>query len=206
MKVLEFLEYLKYGDMSNLVIAHNLRMGDTAEVEDAQRAVISFINIGLQELHTRFNLKAGVEVVMPSLERVINLRSNDIIHVTEVTDETGEPLKFLTVAGTDYDIRTLAFKTYMLKEPMDKAIFFHYTKTCAPITGLDSEIDLPPAFTQAMVYFVAMRAFASVGGVTKEDHSVFHSRYQHALIELRELGYERLTEAPAHNVQAAGFL
>lgn len=206
MRVSDFIEYLKYGDTSNLTLVHNLRLGDVEEIQEAQRAVISYLNIGLQELHSVFNLKVGVEVVPASDAKVIQLKNNDIIHVTEVTDSNGEQLVFEHTKNVDYDIRTLAFKTYMLKEVQEGDLYFMYQSTCAPITSIGCEIDLPPAFTQAIIYYVAMRAYASVGGATKEDHSIFQSRYRYAVEDLKTLGYAHLTELTYNNVTDTGMV
>lgn len=205
MRVNDFIDYLKYGDTSNLTIVQNLKIGDAEEVQEAQRALISYINIGLQALHTRFNLKVGMEVVPFGGSKLINLKAKDVVHVTKVQDAEGEPLKFLTVTGAEYDIETLAFNTYLLKEEAKGDLYFLYAKTCEPVFDILNEIDLPPAFTQALIYYVAMRAYASVGGNTKEDHSVFHSRYQSELDDLERLGYTRLAESPHMHVRSEGF-
>lgn len=210
MKLLEFLDSLADLELSQVNFSNKDEFGRLVK----QNALISLINRGVRELHTKFIIKRGelrinvenvnsyrvdirdkAKVLTPDLD-------GEIIKVIQVFDECGNDVDFNTIDRRQdclgntieqYDKTTLIFRRccgcytiyYQLgAKTIDKDKVYEST-----------EIDLPVEFKTALIYYIAANIHA-INPMTNEyavslsPSIVYARKYKEELMELYNLNLE----------------
>jgi hypothetical protein len=165
MKLQTIFDSLKHGELSQV------NLGEITEAK--YPALVSHVNLGLMALFKRFNLKTG-KMALPLVEDQEDyiLTATDLLKVEQVTDADGvvlplndaaDPTSLSTPASTILRVPTDAYD-------MSATLTVHYRASLPMITvGLGYfdpqriEVDLPVAYLQALLYFVASRVHNPIG-------------------------------------------
>lgn len=207
MKIKDFIEHLKYGETSSIVLIMNLREGDIHEQEDAQRALISYINLGLINLYSEFDLKTSAAIIPASGSRVLNYSHPAMIEVHQLTTLDGDPLREQTTHDTDdWDYRTVALGSWILREELSEDVVLLYKSGPDPVMGLEDELPIQHVFLEALTMYVAARAYSSVGTSAKGPSNVFIERYNLEVLRLKQQGFATQFTPVGKNIRHKGFL
>lgn len=183
MKVSQLFEYLASGELGNLNLAE-----DKINIKpDKAIVVLRNINRGLKDLHTRFMLKrAFIEVpVVPGVDQYV-VEHDDIVEVLHVYVSGRKLLEheYTKLSVNSFKLNIVLGITDTLRVEYKAS---HRTLTELDIS-LDTEIDLPSSYVNALIYFVASNLFT--GAVNQLDGDInegvaYRSKYQ-AEVQLLE--------------------
>jgi hypothetical protein len=211
----EIFDQLTYGELGQINIG-GATMGEI--VSNNYPAMVSHLNTGLTRIHTRFDLKEG-EVIIQQYEEITDyiLRpkytmstgtapnkyivdsvalpfADDILKIEQAFDEEGKEIA-LNRPGDDFSYFTPGFDTLQIPEPNNSnATSVIYRARHAKISSVDIDpdttlIDIPEAFMEPIVYFMASRVFSSRGSTEFGNESAMHfARYDAACVALETYG------------------
>lgn len=207
MTVGELIEHLKYGDTSTLVLVQNLREGDGEERTNAQRAVISFVNLATAHFYSIFDMGVSTEWLVPNFTRQIRVDNPKFIELLGLTYEDGTQLVEQAINGSDqWDYRTLSYNSWLLREPMSKPIVAMFRSAPPPVRTVDDTIPLPVSFMEALCNFVSAKAYNGSGSPNKVEQSIYFERLQYSIEQLKQQGYASKMTPIAPNVIQRGFI
>jgi len=200
MNLNDIFDQLVYGELSKSY------MGEDGEVapRDYNR-LITHINLGLTELHKRFDLKRKsqyVTVMGGVYEYPIN-QSRDIIEVMQVINAEGVdiPINSTHVVSSVEEAEYYAEKESVFLPNSDLLVVNKGMKpqvltvsyranhpTIAKVNQVDSsrfdpktiDIDLPFTYLDALLYFIGSRMFNAEGASTAANRSPFHTGNNYA--------------------------
>lgn len=183
----EIFNQLTYGEFSQT----NLTENDTVAQVDYPR-IINYINMGLTELHKRFDLKREAVMIkqyasvfnyiLHSDYSVSNTAStqdpkyiedggtifkNNLLLIERVTDELGDEL-YLNDATFEDTLITTSYNSIQVPTPLDDlTMIVEYRAKQDDVdtttTDLNSvEIDIPYSHLEALLFYIAARYFRTV--------------------------------------------
>lgn len=156
MKLSEIFEALASGELSNL----NLAEGGMKIKPDKLEVVLRSINLGLVDLHTRFLIKTN-RVIVPISDIPFELEMPDFIEVLEVCSQL-KPISKLTYRMISPSIiQFIDWEKYSNQFAVIEYKAKHRTLTQDDIE-LDSEVELPLSYLNALLYFIGSRLFVSI--------------------------------------------
>ena len=149
MKLSEIFAALGDGELSNLGI-----VTDGVIDNDKLPKVMRNINLALADLHTRFILRKNVAEIEAVPEK------------TQYTIESPDFIEILNVSMAGAENSLLKPNTLYLKVDSPTAVIVQYKATHPPLTESDilndSEVELPIAYLNALLYFIGSRMLMSV--------------------------------------------
>lgn len=182
------MEALASGELANLNLAE-----DRINIKpDKMVIVLRNINRGLEDLHTRFLLRranAYIDVVPDQFEYIVN--TDDFIEILDVYVNNkrldayeyglGDVNKFRlnNKLGITDDLRVEYKASHKVLTELD--------------ISLDTEVNLPSSYLNALMYFVASRLFA--GAVNQLDGDLnegvsYERKYQDEIMMLSQQGID----------------
>lgn len=233
MKLSEIFSQLTSGELSQVAIG-GAKNGGIAEAD--YHKVLNNVNLGLEDLHTRFTLRKGRLVLVPqagkvsykldSVYAVTNQRSREAVRY--ILDTAEEPFKddlikverVLTDAGYEIPLNldkhpvSIATPTSTVLRlpkvlvPGNPMGDFEHLKTTQlevfyrathpmiikPLGYFDPsrvEVELPRAYLQALLLFIASRVHAPIGlGQEHYNGSVYASKYEQECVRLASTNVE----------------
>lgn len=154
--------------------------------EKNQHEVIGHLQLGLTDLHTRFNLKLrrlSVPMVPGTLDYALAPTTKDLLKVIEVKGQDGVPLSLNDASDTE-GVETDSFNQLAVPPSVAAAggqLVVKYRADHPPLpnnpegltrAALDAaEVHLPPSHLQALLLFVAARAHRPTGMVNEFNAS-----------------------------------
>jgi hypothetical protein len=226
MLVSEFKEYLAYGELSQL------NVGDLLDTSEHYPRMISSINLGLMELYKRFpvNLKEVniqlydeiTEYVLHSSHVITNMPvngdpkdyyilddfNNDLIRIESVFDDLGEEIA-INDETAEYSIFTIAHNIIKYAYPEDDStLLIQYRASAVKLDSDaddDSDIDIPPQFTEALVNYVAYRMFAAINMNSAEAVN-YYAKFEAACALLNNYGLWHKDAKTNDKLTNAGWL
>lgn len=208
MYVSDLLEHVKYSEAKNLALIDDLIGTDTVKAMQARDQILSYINLGLTDLSTRFVVNTEVEIlqVYPQIN-IYTVRHSKLIKVLEVYDSNGKSLRFPTVVNsTEYDIKELSYNTFLVPTPGIEQIAF-VCKTTHPTVFADGdEVLLSESMLEPLINFVTAKALGAVGGNSKQDSIAYFGKYEASCLRLVHLGYNENPDVLSKNIRARGFV
>lgn len=204
MKLSYIFGMLASGELANLNLAE-----DHINIKpDRQVAVLRAINAGLMDLHTRFLLKRG-RAEMPVV------LSTDEFTITEPN--------FIELIDVYHNNRLLKDKSYTMMSPnafrfrnklgVLDSISVEYKaghKVLEELDiSLDTEVNLPPSYLNALLYFVAMRFYT--GAVNQLDGDLnegitYARKYQEEIMLLSNQGIDADSLVIPNSFHSRGFM
>lgn len=161
-KLSEIFDALASGELSNL----NMAEGGESIKQEKLPIVLRSINLGLLDLYTRFMLRKKtkeIDTVVDQYSYIVD--DEELIEILSIKDENGNSVKsYLT------DTRTIK----LLSKPVEKTkLIVEYKAKHPKLTqddiDLDTEIELPIAYYNALLYFIADRLFMSIPNKLDQD-------------------------------------
>lgn len=209
MQFIDFIEHIKYGECYNLAVGAALREGTQSEQEVAKHQVRAHAREGLMTLAEAYNIYVGTQAFHIA-EHYTQVRITDpnFLRVMEVASE-GKPLRPFSVQNTStWDYQTVSHGLLSFRpEWAGKVVQVLFKQTLSgPLTD---DTVIPAPFIHALSTFVALRLSGAVGGMSEgqwRQSSVQYARYSDALDQLTLAGYASISETPAKNVQAKGYV
>ena len=217
MNIADIARQLGHGELSQLAIGKALLNTPTL---DHVSQVVDSVNLGLTAIYKRFQLKEGRLKVMlfPAVE-VYPLRDAAVLKVEKVLTDTNEPLALNDSADSlscfTPSARVLRIPKLMAEQSASLPEKYRTTtlevlyRANHPLFvpgevftgGLENyEMELPDAYLQALLYFVASR-FHNPVGMTNEFHAgnSYFAKYE---LECKALELENLeTDQGASNTR-----
>lgn len=161
-KLSEIFDALASGELSNL----NMAEGGESIKQEKLPIVLRSINLGLLDLYTRFMLRKKtkeIDTVVDQYSYIVD--DEELIEILSIKDENGNSVKsYLT------DTRTIK----LLNKPIERSkLIVEYKSKHPKLTqddiDLDTEIQLPMAYYNALLYFIADRLFMSIPNKLDQD-------------------------------------
>jgi len=208
MKLTEIFQALEYGELSNQSSLVEIVTGVKPE---HYNRVISYINMGLHNLHERFNIRVGdvyiqmqdgmseyhlnskysrsnsnsTEPVKYIIDSVYQPYRDDAIKIMEVYTEIGEPLP-INDRTEDKSVFTPSQLSIQVPWNVPGDVINVIYRASHPLIDLKNyndvgevEVDLPRSYLEPLLYFIAYKHFAAVGGQSATPTSLgFFQKYQ----------------------------
>ena len=176
-------------------------------VKSDKNAVIGFINLGILELHKRFELLEDyAEVTIADAVTTYTLDGSDpnvsidlsdkqLVLVSRITDMDNVSL-FDTTLPKSEKVKLPSYNKLILKD-LTAGDVLDVTFRAAPkfLVHEKEEIPLPPQFFEALFNYVGYRGHSSVKGDIKSENNTHYQRFEKSCgnIEGHDLGvYENL--------------
>ena len=203
MKLSYILNQLASGELSNLHLAED----NQTIKENKLPIVIRRINAGLNDLHTRFLISIA-EVDVTPVAGKYTVAAGDFLELIDVYVEDNALIR-----GKEYSLlKPNVFKLKM-NLGIEGPLQVHY-KTCLKELTLedakkDSEVALPIAYLNALLFFVAAKSFTSpvnqMDGDLNEGIS-YYRRYQEELQMLTAQGVDVEELEETNQFHSKGFI
>jgi hypothetical protein len=204
MTVADVIEYAKYGELAQLGVVAQLKSNDPIEVVDAEKQVLSYINLGLLELHKRFNLNTKrLVVTMVTGTSTYTITATDFNKVLEVYDYTGT--KLLLNETTDSDsITTPTYNTLSVPNAAtgeDITIVYNASPTTlawsTPLSGVT--VPLPPVMLEALLHYIGYRAHGAINGNVDGENNTHYMRFEASCKKMTDIGIGISIDTPLEN-------
>jgi hypothetical protein len=193
MTVADVIEYAKYGELAQLGVVVNLKSTDPVEVVDAEKQILSYINLGLVELYKRFDLSTK-EVVIPLLDNVTIYTITDAYYnnVYAVYGEDGKELG-LNNQDDPLSVLTPSYNTVQVPNPITgTSIYVIYSASPTALvwaTPLSSiTVPLPSSMLEALLHYVGYRAHGAMNGNVDTENNTHYMRFDASCNKLKEIG------------------
>jgi len=219
MKLSEIFEHLTVGELSQVFLGGAYGEGITAE---NRHNIISHINLGLTDLHRRFDLKEGRTDVylVPGLNDY-TVEVEDLLKIERVLDADEEDLP-LNQEGKPESVLTTSTRALRIPSRTLDSLFARETRRLTVIYRADHptiskrdaqkepekvEVELPQTHLWPLLLFVASRALNPVG-MQSDFHqgNNYAAKYEQACRELEAGGYQRRQEAEKTRFEANGWV
>jgi len=188
MKLSLLLEYLASGELGNL----NLAADRKTIKEEKAIIVLRNINRGLEDLHTKFLIRRSyVSLDTVAGEFTYTIENDDFVEVLYIY-VNGKKLH-------ECEYKLLGTNSFQINIVLGIAddIRVEYKASHRTLTeldiSLDTEVNLPSSYVNALLYFVAARLFA--GAVNQLDGDLnegvsYERKYQDEIVTLNNQGID----------------
>lgn len=195
MKVEEVLELAKIR-LDNLIVAEN------------DKALISFINLGVGELYRRFNLSIKSETIdVNSNLALYELRNDDVQMLLAIYNKMGRELRQSDVLDSmDYDYKIVNYRSFLLRKPFDGYLFTVYKASPIKLVDANDEIDLPESMINTLLTYVAYMANNTINRDNQQEASNQYQIFTQQCTELEMQGYKIPLNTETAAIQAKGFV
>lgn len=205
----DVLDFVVNSEISGLGVVENyLKKDNSLDYINARESLVNHINLGLNQLSTRFFTNTEVEIIDTYPEiNVYTLKQERLVRVMDVYDSTGKSLQFpFTVGSTEFDIKELAFDTFLIPKPIEEKLMF-VCKVNHPTVTLDTDLILiPEAMIEALVNYVVSKVYGSVGGVSNQQNNTFYQKFELSCNKLVEYGYSNHIDSLSKDITKRGFV
>jgi len=204
MKVSRLLDYLRFGELSDLSIS------DTTEQVNLSK-LYSFINRGLKKVNSELGLLEE-EASFLVAEGVYSYPISDplILRVSSVYDQDGKELP-LNIEGDDRSVFTSNFNTVEFIGHRDNAnnlittLSVIYLKDFDEITDKDQDINISEGLIEVLTNYVAYLAHGSVNMAEGSSAAKYQSQYEIELGKARKFGYKAQMFNSVDKLRERGF-
>lgn len=218
----DIIEHAKYGELEQLGVSKQLDSNSAAKVEEAERKVISYINLGLIELYKRFALRTEettitlsenitVYTLSPSKVGVyLNALPGVFNSVLSVYDEEGEPLT-LNKDGDTHGVHSVNYNTLQIPNPSTGAtIFVIYSSAPDKLVWADDlatiDVPIPPVLMEALLHYIGYRGHGSVDGSIQAENNTHYMRFDASCGRVDLLGTLTIDSIDKHTLEDKGFV
>jgi len=185
MKVQEVVDIARYSELANVA------------VKDNTAAILSFLNLGMIELYTRFPIKTE--------EHIIDLRENTTMYEMpanfmyalsaygEVPEDAADLVRPVAINEEDdpYSIFFPDWNTVQVPAVANGS-YISIIYVAKPVTytaeDMDVEIELPNTLVDALVSYIGYRAHMGIRGDAQSDNNAHWLRFDRSCKKARELG------------------
>ena len=185
MKVQEVVDIARYSELANVAI------------KDNTAAILSFLNLGMIELYTRFPIKTEEHIIaLQENTTMYEMPANFMYALSaygEVPEDAADLVRTVSINEEDdpYSIFFPDWNTVQIPAVANGSyISIIYVAKPATYTAedLDVEIELPNTLVDALVSYIGYRAHMSVRGDAQSDNNAHWLRFDRSCKKARELG------------------
>jgi hypothetical protein len=193
MTVADLIEYAKYGELAQLGAVVQLKSNDPIEIVDAEKQILSYINLGLIELYKRFNLKTDeLVVVMEAAKTIYTITEPTFNNVYMVYDENGDYYS-LNEEEDPLSILTPSYNTLQVPNPVaGEALYVLYNASPTKLVWVDDlstlTVEIPPMMLEALLHYIGYRAHGSINGNVDGENNTHYIRFESSCNKIKELG------------------
>ena len=168
--------------------------------------IIAYINLGMMELHRRFNVRVGVEVIQTvSTIPVYNMRNADIIQILSVHNALDELLAPQAYIGDeDYDIKYINYNTILLNKAKDEELVIVYKASSLFIAELTDEVGVPPVLIEALLSYIGYKAHGAKD--PGAENSPYFNKFNAVCAGIIRDGFGTDDAIPGQSTQMKGFV
>ena len=185
MLVSDYLSHITKGDVKNLYIS-DIGTGtpNTTQQENID-ILISYINLANLELHKRFALIQKEYILTDVTHNSLHSVPIDFLYAVSATLRDGDEVAIndgrkRIVDDIDYNLSILFPSPFKIlvkgkdtQNPARDDISIVYVATPPTVTLTTEFIDLPQVYNEALFYYVAYKAHASIKGDMKEENNTY---------------------------------
>lgn len=197
MKISEVIEMAKYGELNQLV------------VKDDSPAIISFINLGLIELHKRFSISVKEYVVTLVEGQTIYTLPADLVLIDSVFAESGEEI-LINNEDDPLGVMTPSYNTIQVPNPeVGTAISIIYVAYPEYVTSPDEDLALPLTLLEALLHYIGYRAHSGIDTTSTESNqnqSIHYIRFDASCKKARELGVMSIDNPTNRKLKDRGYV
>jgi len=210
----DLFEQLTYGEFSQLSLAGT----DGEGIEpDNWPAVVSHINLGLTELHKRFNIKTKTAqlqqyaaITSYQLEEDFTVSvgtssplyildstkpfKNTVLRIETVYDDIEEEFFPLNDENNEDTLITTAFDTFVVPEPSDTTTMTvtyrcNHARILVPdLNPLTYNVDIPESLLEPLLFYVAARAYSGVPALDGQNQGLeYLQKFEASIAKITEL-------------------
>jgi len=194
MTIQQVIDDVKYSELKQLA------------VKTDDKAIISFINLGLIELYKRFPLKA-VEVIIELNEYdTIYTLPEDCISIIGILGEDG---KYYNVNDESYNltIMTPSYNTIQVPEPREgMAIGVKYSALPVPVVEKTDTLPLNKSFLSALYSYIGYKGHTTVNSNVKGENNTHYMRFESACAQVEKLGIITSEDVVTSKLEDRGFV
>jgi len=192
------VEQLKYGELRGVAI------------KDDNIAITSYVNLALQALYNRFDLKSS-EQVIPLYDNIVEYTLNsDVMSIDSIYDENGDEMD-LDNPTSRFSVQQVDFETIQVPNPSTGATLSIIYKS-APIwltyvdaTSLTQNVPIPPQLLEPLLHYIGYRAHGSMDGNIKAENNTHYMRFVASVREIEKLGIVRKAVVPGRLSSSEGI-
>lgn len=193
MTVADVIEYAKYGELAQLSVGEQLLDDNPAKVVEAEKKVLSYINLGLIELYKRFSLRTEeTTVTMTADNTLYTINEPSLNSIYSIFDEAGKQ----QVLNDELDansIMTPSYNTIQIQNPAPGGVLYIvYNASPTAIAWADNlttiPVPIPPAMLEALLHYIGYRAHSAMHGEINSENNTHYMRFDKSCKDLKELG------------------
>ena len=183
MNVQEVIDIAKYSELNNL------------SVKDNNEAIVSFMNLGMIELYTRFPIKTEEYSTALVEDQSVYDLPNNFMYALSVYSDTGTDgeLEEYPINDTSnaYSVTFPDWKTVQVPDTITGSlitIIYVAKPTTISVDSLTSSIDLPDTLVDALVSYIGYRGNLGIRGDAQSEGASHWQRFERNCKKARELG------------------
>ena len=186
----DVIEQLKYGELKSIA------------VKDDTSAIVSYINLALISLYSRFSLKMSEQLIPMVNNQVEYTLASDLMSIYGIYDENGDEFA-LDDESSLFSINQVDFETIQVPNPVEGvtiSVIYKPSPTWITYTGtadLTKKIPIPPQLLEPLLHYVGYRAHGSMNGDIKAENNTHLMRYEASVKRIKNLGLVREAVPPA---------
>lgn len=171
MTVQDVIDIAKHGELKNLAVGKD------------NSAILSYVNLGVLELYKRFPLKVEEHIIALEDDVTMYTMPSDYMWIVSAYEEVGET-DTTTYTGEipinkEEDLKsinTIGWNQVQIPLVTDSAyisIIYVAAPTMYTEDELSDEIGIPPQMVEALLQYIAYRAYSAVTSGENEDSSLY---------------------------------
>ena len=195
MKVQELIDLAK-------VRLQNLQVSNNTDV------LISFINLGMNELYRKFNLSIKSETINVSTDLALyELRNEDVEMLLAIYDKFGRELRQSDVLDSmDYDYKVVNYRSFLLRKPFEGYLYAVYKASPVKLVDVNDTVDLPESMVNALLTYIAYMANNTINRDNQQEAANQYQIFRDLCTELDMQGFKIPLNTEKVAVQARGFV
>lgn len=185
MTVGQIIDLAKNGELNGL------------NVSTKPEVLVGYINLGVLELHKRFQLK--VEEYIINLEDTVDIYTMPnnymwmIAAYGEVPIDSTESVNILPINEEDNPLSINTVGWNKVQVPVSVAgayvsIIYVASPLVYSVTELDEEVDLPAQMVEALLAYMGYRANSAIDTGVQTEDSIYYQRFEASCEKLRQFG------------------
>jgi len=195
MKVQELIDLAK-------IRLQNLQVSNNTDV------LISFINLGMNELYRKFNLSIKSETINVSTDLALyELRNEDVEMLLAIYDKFGRELRQSDVLDSmDYDYKVVNYRSFLLRKPFEGYLYVVYKASPVKLADVNDTVDLPESMVNALLTYIAYMANNTINRDNQQEAANQYQIFRDLCTELDMQGFKIPLNTEKVAVQARGFV
>lgn len=178
------------------------------QVSENTNALISFINLGMNELYRKFNLAIRSETITVNSDLALyELRNDDVQMLLTIYNKFGRELTQSDVLDSmDYDYKIVNYRSFLLRKPFDGYLYAVYKATPTKLVDVNDTVDLPDSMVNALLTYVAYMANNTINRDNQQEAANQYQIFRDLCTELDMQGFKIPLNTEKVAVQARGFV